>query len=160
MRFWPQSTGDAVRAAFAFLPAEHGYRLMADSDAGLGGSLAYRSPDLWITVHWDRSDPWLEFSPTNLDARFDWDLVEHLLRGAECYEGVALPVRTAPAPDLAAFLRQHLPEIERRFQDSARPETLTRLAELQAEQRRLVQKSWDELMPRANSPNRVRRGAT
>ena len=55
MRIWPQSIGDAVREDFAFLPAAHGYRLIADSDAGLGGRLTYRSPDLWIAVHWDRS---------------------------------------------------------------------------------------------------------
>ncbi len=160
MRFWPQSTGDAIREAFAFLPAAHGYRLIADSDAGMGGSLTYRSADLWITVSWDRGDHSVEFSPTNIDGKFDWELIEHLLRGAERYEGVGVPVRAAPVPELAAFVSQYLPEIERRFRDPALPETLTRLAELQAEQRRRAQQSWDELMPRATSHNRVRRGAT
>ena len=160
MRFWPQSTGAAIREAFAFLPAAHGYRLIADSDAGMGGSMTYRSADLWITVSWDRGDHWVEFSPTNIDAKFDWELIKHLLRGAEHYDGLGVPVHAAPIPELATFVREYLPEIERRFRDPALPQTVARLGELQVEQRRVAQKSWDELIPRPTSHNRVRRGAT
>ena len=149
MRFWPQSTGDAVRDAFAFLQEAHNYRLIVDSDAGMGGSLGYRSPELWITVHWDRDDPWLEFSPTDIDDRFDWDVVEHLLRGAEHYQGKGVPVRTAPVPELAAFLRQHLAEIERQFRGPERVVTLARLGQLQAEQQRRVQAWRDRMKPDA-----------
>ena len=107
MRLWPKSVGDRIREAFAFLTEVHGYRLIADSDGGMGGSLTYRSDALWIAVEWDRSDPWLEFSPARSPAgKFDWDLVDQLLRSAPHFEGAGVPSRTAPVAELAAFLRE------------------------------------------------------
>src|SRR5215212_4897147 len=100
MRLWPRSTSDRIREAFAFLTAAHGYRLVADSDGAMGGSVTYRSDGLWIAVEWDRSEPWLEFSPTRSSlGRVDWELVDHVLRGAEHWErGMDDPARTA-APE-------------------------------------------------------------
>jgi hypothetical protein len=145
MRLWPRSTGDGIRDAFAFLTQERGYRLIADSDAGMGGSLTYRSSELWIAVEWDRGDPWLEFSPTRSEVKVDWDLMDHLLRGAPQYEGVGVPVRTAPASELAAFVRAHLDEIEARFRGAAREATVAALLGLRRGQLARVQAWWDSM---------------
>ena len=145
MRLWPRSTGDEIRDAFAFLTRERGYRLIADSDAGMGGSLTYRSAELWIAVEWDRGDPWLEFSPTRSEVKVDWDVVDHLLRGVPQYEGLGVPVRTASVPELAAFLRAHLDEIEARFRSPAREATVAALFVLREGQLSRVQAWWDSL---------------
>src|SRR5690349_2894015 len=99
MRLWPRSMSERIREAFAFLVDGHGYRLVSYSGGGMGGSVTYRSDDLWIAVEWDRSDPWLEFSPTrSAVGRFDWDLVDHVLRGAAALEHADVPALDAP-PD-------------------------------------------------------------
>jgi hypothetical protein len=160
MRLWPRSTGDEIRETFAFLTQERGYRLIADSDAGMGGSLAYRSPELWITVEWDRSDRWLEFSPTRSAVKVDWDLVDHLLRGAPHYEGAGVPMRTAPVPELAAFVRAHLIEIEARFRGPARAATVSTLLALRKEQLARVQAWWDGLERAPGVPDAHHPGVT
>ena len=156
MSLWPRSTGDNIRDAFAFLTRERGYRLIADSDAGMGGSLTYRSDELWIAVEWDRGDPWLAFSPTRSEVKADWDLMDHLLRGAAQYEGAGIPIRTAPVPELAAFIRAHLDEIEARFHGPAREATVAALLVLRRGQLARVQAWWDTLKRAPpNDPSRT-----
>jgi len=153
MRLWPKSVGDRIREAFAFLTEVHGYRLIAHSDGGMGGSLTYRSDALWIAVAWDRGDPWLEFSPARSPAGpFEWDLVDQLLRGVPHFDGPGVPVRTAPVPELAAFLREHLAEIEARFRPPVLGTTLGRLAELDGERQVLVRQWWDRFKRRPAPP--------
>jgi hypothetical protein len=144
MRLWPRSTSEEIRAAFAFLVEEHGYRLVADSGDGMGGAVTYRSDDLWVAVEWDRSKPWLEFAPTHSSVgRFDWELVGHLLRGAEHWErGMNDPARTATPEELAGWLRERLAEIEARFRLPERDATNARLECLAAERRSLREQWW------------------
>ena len=133
MRFWSQSLSERIREAFAFLTESHGYRLVVVSDAGyMGGTVAYRSDDLWITVAWDRSDPWLEFSPTGLYVKVNWQCFELLRRGG-LREVVGMPAACASAPELAAYVHEHIGEIELRFQHPQREATLAELAKLKSE---------------------------
>ena len=144
MRLWPRSTATRIREAFAFLTTDAGYRLVADSDGGLGGSVTYRSDVLWIAVEWDRGAPWLEFSPTqSAIGRFDWVLVDHLLQGRPV-ETADVPAGEAPAEELAAWLGARLPEIEARFRPPRLDETHARLHELDAARRRLREVYWAE----------------
>jgi hypothetical protein len=148
MRLWPRSTADRIREAFAFLVETHGYRLVADSDGGMGGSITYRSEGLWIAVEWDRGEPWLEFSPTRSSVgRFDWDLVDHVLRG-EAFARADVPAREAPADELAAWLRAHLAEIEAAFAPPRREDTQARLRAVDSERRRLRERYWAARPPR------------
>jgi hypothetical protein len=133
MRFL-HSTGDTIRIAFAWLTApQHGYRIVAESE-GAGGAVTYRSDALWIAVEWDRGQPWLEFAPTHSAVgRFDWELVDHLLRDAPHFREGAGPGGEAPAVALAAWLRPRLAAIESRFRPPALDATQARLHALAAE---------------------------
>jgi hypothetical protein len=144
VRPWSQSPTERVRAAFAFLSEPpHAYRLIAESDSGMAGSVTYRSDALWITVEWDRGEPWLEFAPTQEPAgRFDWELVDSLLQGAKHTTApVTGPAREAPAEELAAWLRARLPEIEARFTPAVRTATQARLLGL-ATKRAAARQAW------------------
>jgi hypothetical protein len=143
MRIFPPSTADRIRAAFAFLTDGPGYRLIVDSDAGMAGSIAYRSLDLWITAEWDRGDPWLTFSAARSAAGpFGWELVDHLLRSAPHFDSAAVPTAEVPAEQLATWLRPRLAEIETRFRPPAFEQTRTRLLALQAEQWQERERYW------------------
>ena len=124
---------DRIRASLQFLVDSGRYRLIAESE-GIGGAITYRSPELWIAAEWDRSLPWLDFSSTHDSAaRFDWELLDLLLTGAEHYhhgDGIA---RVADPEVLAEWLRPRLTEIERRFRKSQLSETAAALYRLREE---------------------------
>ena len=143
MRLWPRSAAEEIREAFAWLTGPpHAYRLIAESD-GMRGAVTYRSEGLWIAVEWDRGQPWLEFSPTrSAVGRFDWQLVDHLLRGAERYAAGSGVGGEAPAMELAGWLRPRLGEIERRFAPPSLADTHDQLLALQAQRAREREAYW------------------
>lgn len=144
MSVFGPSIADRIRTAFQFLLETGRYRLIAESE-GMGGEIAYRSPDLWIAIQWDRSLPWIEFSPTHHSfGRFDWILVELLLANADHFEGDALTAEVAEPEALAAWLRPRLAEIEARFTDPILTATNSRLADYSRERARIREAYWRE----------------
>src|SRR4029077_10436854 len=104
MGFWSKSREDEVESAFSFLLGS-GYELVAKSAEGTGGRVTFRSKNLWIGIEWRQGDPWIEFGPAGAAATYDWDLVDHLLRGKDQFERKTYSTRTAPVPQLAGFVR-------------------------------------------------------
>jgi hypothetical protein len=155
LRLMPRSPADRIRDAFAWLTEPpHAYRIVAESE-GLGGAVTYRSESLWVAVEWDRGEPWLEFSPTrSAVGRFDWELVDHLLRGAAHFGGGGGTASEAPAGALAAWLRPRLGEIEARFRPPALAETNARLLALQSERTRARAAWWDRPREPGGGPTR------
>lgn len=134
MRFSPRSTLETIRDECEWLTTTpHAFRLVSESD-GMGGAVEYRSEALWIAVLWDRGLPWLAFAPTRSSVgRFDWELVDHLLRDAARFEAGTGVGGEAPAAELARWLRPRLGDIEARFTPPRLSETNARLVALQAE---------------------------
>jgi hypothetical protein len=143
LRLMPRSPADRIREAFGFLTRPpHAFRIVAESE-GMGGAVTYRSDALWVAVEWDRGEPWLEFSPTRSSVgRFDWELVDHVLRGAAHYEAGGGAGGEAEAGELAAWLRPRLAEIEARFAPGRLAETNERLLALQAQRARGREEYW------------------
>src|SRR5581483_2378618 len=139
MALFGPSISERIHEAFAFLEAR-GYRLIAESAEAMGGSINYRSPHLWVAIDWDRSEPWLEFAPTHSSiGRVDWELVDHVLRGAKHWEFGMSPRKTASAEALAAWLRTRIEEIEMRFREPELAATSARLQAILGERRQLTE---------------------
>jgi hypothetical protein len=129
-------SGAEIKAQFAFL-LERGFVLTSESDAGFAGSITYRSPDLWIAVEWDRSHPWLRFSPTHSWSEFvEWSVLDHVLRGRTGFECDTTFIQTAPTEVLVAFVQEHLPAILARFDRSNWPATLEAILRIESDRRR------------------------
>lgn len=142
MHLWPRSTADQIYEAFGFL-TDRGYRLIADSPGGMGGSVTYRSAGLWIAVEWDRSEPWIEFAPTHASVgRVHWEVVDHLLRGAEHWEHGTAAARTAPAVELAAWLHERLANIEALFRMPELEQTNKQIQAVLTERRAFMEERW------------------
>jgi hypothetical protein len=115
MRLWPRSTTDRIREAFAFL-IEAGYRLVSESGLGMGVTVTYRSPALWIAVNADRGDAWVEVTPTGQpDDPVTDDVLRELVAGHTTYEAKYPLGRAQSVEETAAFVREHVDELERRF---------------------------------------------
>ena len=131
MRFWPRSATELIREAFAFLIDDAGYQLVSASGLGMGVTVTYRSPTLWISVHDDRGDAWAEVTPSDAaDDPYDDRLLAELLAGHERYTADHPPTASRGVGECAAFLRANLGELERRFGAERRDETRRRLAAL------------------------------
>lgn len=130
MRLWPRSTSDRIREAFAFL-AEAGYQLVSDSGYGMGATVTYRSAALWIAVSSDRGDVWVEVTPAGqADDAYSDDLLRELLAGHETYEAEHPLTRPRSVEEAAAFVREHLGELELRLGPAHLAETRRRLGAL------------------------------
>jgi hypothetical protein len=130
MRLWPRSTTARISEAFAFL-AEAGYRLVSDSGLGMGTTVTYRSPALWIAVNSDRGDTWVEVTPTGQpDDPYTEGLLHELLAGHATYEAEHPLTRRRSVEEAAAFVREHLGELEIRFRPERLAETRQQLAAL------------------------------
>ena len=147
MRLWPRSVADRIKDALDFLTTERGYRRVAASDAGMAGSVGYRSDALWITAEWDRGEPRLVVTPVGTTVRAGWEVLDPLLRGAAHYDGPVVAAREAPPAELAAWLRAHLDELEARLHPPRRAATLTLLAAYEAERQAEGRRWWDEHFP-------------
>jgi hypothetical protein len=133
MRFWPRSATETIREAFAFLTNDCGYRLVSESGLGMGVTVTYRSPALWVAVNADRGDAWVEVTPArSADDPYDDRLLAELLAGHEQYIADCSPAELRGVSECAAFLRANLAELERRFSPERRDETRRRLATLRA----------------------------
>ena len=144
MRIWPRALADEIEDAFAFLLPQ-GYRLIAKSAWGMGGRVTYRSAQLWIGIEWDRSEPWLDFAPVGSAEAYDWDLVDHLLRGARHFSRTKFTTLTARVPELASFLQTRLADIEASFKAPMREPTIAHLHAVRAERGALAKEWWDGL---------------
>ena len=133
MRYWPQSTADEVREAFDFLVDLHGYRLIVCS-TGMGGTVAYRSELLWISLEWDRSAPWLEVAPSRSGIQaFGQATLAWLLSGADFDQFRGESARFASLEELATFVRENLHATEALFRGPQRDISLARLAVLRGD---------------------------
>lgn len=144
MSLFGPTVPDRIRTSFRFLLETGRYRIIAESE-GMGGAITYRSPQLWIAAEWDRSLPWLEFSPTHHSlGRFDWILVGLLLNDADYYEPNAETLEVAEPEALADWLRPRLADIEARFSDPLLPETTARLTAYSQKRARVREAYWRE----------------
>lgn len=125
------STTETIHTAFDFLLAR-GYAVVAESDGAMAGTVAYRSPLLWISLEWERGNPTLSFTLTRTTPNsFAWTLVDRVLNGELHLEFAPNVVPSAPVAELATFLRANLDELERRLSP---PECEAFEAHLRAEQ--------------------------
>ena len=147
MRFWPRSTTEVMRETFAFL-IEAGYRLVSESGVGMGVTVTYRSPALWIAVNADRGDVWADVTPADgFDDPYDDRLLAGLLAGHDAFVGPDPSTYLRSIDECAAFVRANLAELERRFTPEHREDTRRRLAAL-AESSALRTKAWLAGKPR------------
>lgn len=103
----------------------------------MAGSVAYRSPTLWISLEWDRGDPWLSFTLTHMTPNsFLWPLVDHVLTGRSHPEYRPGMLPEAPILELAAFVRDNLDELETRVSPPHRTAFEARLRAEQGDARR------------------------
>jgi hypothetical protein len=145
MALFSPSVFDRIRSSFRFLLETGRYRLVAESE-GMGGAITYRSPELWVAVEWDRSLPWLDFSPTHESVgRFDWTLVDLLLNEAAHYSRDPKEPEVAEPERLADWLRPRLNEIETRFSEPLLPVTNARLGAYEKERAGLREAHWIDL---------------
>jgi hypothetical protein len=134
------SESSRIRAEFEFLTSR-GYEVAVESDVGMAGTVAYRSPLLWIVFEWDRSDPWLSFTLTGMPPNsISWRAIEYLLNGASAAEHDSLTsafadCAGAPVERLGAFVRANLDELERRLVPPYRAEIVEQLRTMQANMR-------------------------
>src|SRR4029077_5816270 len=112
-----------------------GYKLAAESDGGMAGTIAYRSPRLWLSFEWDRSNPWLTFTFTDVGpAAVMWTNVDRALNGHAHSQYGPNTHPEAPIPALVAFLEEMLPELEARL-ESADPAIVNVARELERAER-------------------------
>jgi len=103
----------------------------------MAGTVAYRSPLLWLSLEWDRSDPWLSFTISSIGPHaFFWTAVDHLLNGTTHPEYGPNTLPEAPIAQLGAFVRDNLDELERRLSPPHRHEFEARFRAIAAEIRR------------------------
>ena len=136
---------DRIRTSFQFLVDSGGYRLIAESE-GLGGAITYRSAELWIAAEWDRSLPWLDFSPTRDSAgRFDWILIDLLLKESERYDRDVEQSEVAEPEALADWLKPRLGRIEAAFRQPQLAETNATLKRYAQQRGRAREAYWQDL---------------
>lgn len=130
------STGTRIRDAFDYL-LRRGYSLAAESDAGMAGTIAYRSALLWLSFEWDRSDPWLTFTFVRVGPEpVLWTDVDQALtkNSHPEYGPSALP--EAPIPTLVAFLGATLEALEQELESPASVEFHAAIRRLESSRRR------------------------
>ena len=124
-----------LRAAFDFLLAR-GYVVAAESD-GIGGTVAYRSKQLWLSFQWDRWDPWLTFTVIKLGPHdFYWTDVDFVLNGKRHPEFAPNRLPEAPIPTLVAFVDANLARLEEALSAPNGSDVEKALRDLEAARRR------------------------
>ena len=112
----------AIRAAFDFL-LERGYSLI-ESPGGMGGTVAYRSPTLWITIEWDRQWSWTTFTFVRSGPEpLSWVEVRSLLGSATDEGKHAGIIVSRPVEELSAFVKEHIERIEQLVEPDEWPRT-------------------------------------
>jgi hypothetical protein len=110
-----------IRSAFDFL-LERGYSLI-ESPGGMGGTVAYRSPALWISIEWDRLWPWMTFTFVRSGPEpLSWTEVNSLLRTTPDGTNSQLPASPS-VQELSAFVKENIQSIERLVQTDEWPRT-------------------------------------
>lgn len=130
------ATAERIRKAFDFL-LQRGYTLAVESDAGMAGTIAYRSPLLWISLEWERSNPWLSVTLTRTAPNsFSWPLIDRVLSGKLHPEYPLNSLAEAPVERLATWVRENLDELERHLVAPFRAEFEARLRAADSNARR------------------------
>ena len=131
------ATAHQIRAAFDSLLSRD-YVLAAESDAGMAGTIAYRSPHLWLSFEWDRSDPWLTITFKDVGPNpVMWTEVDRVFGGKAHPEYDPNTLPEAPVPRLLAFVQAVLPALEARLQERDSL-TLNAARDLEGAQRRTL----------------------
>jgi len=125
------STSKRIRAEFDFLLAR-GYTVVAESDAGRVGSIAYRSRLLWIGLDWqDYDDLALSFTLTGTTPNsIPWPIVDRVLNGnphLEFNRGYFPESGAGPIAQLSQFVRENIDKLENQLRSTSRAEFEARL---------------------------------